>query len=57
MLLNDALRALLDAATTPVILLEGTRQLPAGEHARLQEIATHLFHAFPRALSRSVPHV
>lgn len=49
---ND-IQALIGGATNPVILLEGTRHLPAEEHSMLANLATRLFHNFPQAVFRS----
>ena len=51
--LSADLCAALQAAATPVILLEGTRHLPDTDHAILQRIATRLFEQFPHAIFRS----
>lgn len=51
--MTDSLRAVLNASETPVILLEGTRKLPVEDHARLETVATRLFHDFPHAIFRS----
>lgn len=43
----------LSAQDRPVILLEGTRQLPAQAHGQLQALTTWLCAEFPRAVFRS----
>ena len=51
--MRDDIQALIEGATNPVILLEGTRHLPAEEHSMLANLATRLFHDFPKAVFRS----
>ncbi|MBP7951808.1 MAG: hypothetical protein KA004_19355 [Verrucomicrobiales bacterium] len=47
------LRQRLDACPRPVILLEGTRKLPAAAHPVLDTMVRRLFAEFPRAVFRS----
>ncbi len=47
------LQPLLASTTTPVILLEGTRQLPAEKRQALADVGQRLAKAFPRAVFRS----
>ena len=51
--MGTATRDLLGAITAPVILLEGTRQLPVEERAPLEKLARTLFREFPQAIFRS----
>jgi hypothetical protein len=44
---------LLARAESPVVLLEGTRELPASQAPRLTALAAHLARAFPRARFRT----
>lgn len=44
---------LLSNATAPVVLLEGTRELPAGVAPELTVLAAHLARAFPQARFRT----
>ncbi len=47
------LQPLLSRTTTPVILLEGTRQLPAEKRQALADVGRNLAKAFPQAVFRS----
>ena len=47
------LQPLLASMTTPVILLEGTRQLPAEKRQALADVGQRLAEAFPHAMFRS----
>jgi hypothetical protein len=47
------LQPLLSRTTTPVILLEGTRQLPAEKRQALVDVGQRLAQAFPQAIFRS----
>ena len=47
------LQPLLSSTTTPVILLEGTRQLPAEKWQALADVGRRLAESFPQAVFRS----
>ena len=49
----DQIQPLLQLAAKPVILLEGTRQLPPGKREKLADIGRQLAEAFPEAVFRS----
>ena len=51
--LPDSLLQCLHASASPVILLEGTRELPGPEYAVLERLETQLLPAFPHATFRS----